>query len=217
MAYTFWWNTNAGSILDTVSYRPASIQLDASFKSPVGKIEFVLASGSSLPTGFSMTSTGLITGTPTSIEQITKTTFTVTLIAKTFNDIFLDSEDRTFSITVDSWSDTPFENWRSTYDLGFVNAGVPMKPVDFLVSPGVGNVIYYTNTPTGVRRIQGNLVLTETTDASSRKIVRLSGTPTASTENGVINFRIGATKPVANGNVSFFKSATLTVLSETQP
>jgi hypothetical protein len=91
-----------------------------------------------------------------------------------------------------------------------------MKPIDFLVSPGIDGNIDYTGA-NSTRRLAGNLILTETTDANSRQIVRLSGTPTPVLENTPLTIPINVTKKTSTGNVSFRKESTLTVLAHTQP
>jgi hypothetical protein len=88
------WNTPSGSI----GRYPATIamvnQLSASAVSPATTITYTLLSGT-LPPGISISSSGLISGTPTLVTADTTTTFT---IRATDNDSNL--RDRTFSITV---------------------------------------------------------------------------------------------------------------------
>jgi hypothetical protein len=88
------WNTSAG----TIGTYPATIvmatQLSASPVSPSTTITYTLLSGI-LPSGTTITSSGLISGTPTLVTTDTTSTFTVRA-----TDNLSNLRDRTFSMTV---------------------------------------------------------------------------------------------------------------------
>ena len=88
------WNTSAGSI----GTYPASIamatQLSASAVSPATTVTYILLSGT-LPPGISISSTGLISGTPSLVTSDTTSTFTVRA-----TDNLSSIRDRTFSMSI---------------------------------------------------------------------------------------------------------------------
>jgi hypothetical protein len=88
------WNTPAGSIGTFPSTLPLLVQLSASPVSPATTIVYLLLSGS-LPSGVTLSTIGLISGTPTLVTTDTSTTFTVRATDNLGN-----LRDRTFSMGV---------------------------------------------------------------------------------------------------------------------
>ena len=88
------WNTPAGSIGTYPATILMATQLSASPVSPATSITYTLLSGT-LPLGTTITSSGLISGTPTLVTVDTTTTFTIRA-----TDNLSNIRDRTFSMTV---------------------------------------------------------------------------------------------------------------------
>ena len=88
------WNTSAGSIGTYPATIPMLFQLSASAVSPATSVTYTLLSGT-LPSGLSISSSGLISGTPSLVTTDTTTTFTVRV-----TDNLSNLRDRTFSITL---------------------------------------------------------------------------------------------------------------------
>ena len=88
------WNTTAGSIGSYPALLPMTITLSASAVTPATTITYTLLSGS-LPNGLSLTTSGVISGTPSLVTTDTTTTFAVRA-----TDNLSNIRDRTFSITV---------------------------------------------------------------------------------------------------------------------
>ena len=88
------WNTPAGSIGTYPATILMSTQLSASPVSPATAISYILLSGT-LPPGTSITTSGLISGTPTLVTVDTTTTFTIRA-----TDNLSNIRDRTFSMTI---------------------------------------------------------------------------------------------------------------------
>ena len=88
------WNTTQGSIGSYPAQVALSIQLSASAVFPATTVTYQLISGS-LPSGLSLASTGLITGTPGLV--ISDTTYTFVIRA---TDNLSDIRDRTFSMII---------------------------------------------------------------------------------------------------------------------
>jgi hypothetical protein len=88
------WNTAAGSLGNFPVQYPISVQLSASAVSPATTITYTLLSGS-LPVGLTLSSSGLISGTPTFISELETANFGVR-VTDNLNNI----SDRTFSMTV---------------------------------------------------------------------------------------------------------------------
>lgn len=136
------WNTPAGSIGTYPSSIALSYQLSASPIAPATSITYTLLSGA-LPTGLSITSGGLISGTPNAVSEDTIFTFA---IRATDN---LDKlTDRTFSFTINGVSPayftTPEGNLFSTLDSLWIESKVEyVNPNPELVAR--------------VRLVQGNL------------------------------------------------------------
>ena len=88
------WNTTAGSLGSYPALISVSISLSASAVLPATSLTYTLLSGS-LPSGLSITTAGLITGTPAAVTQEVTSNFTVRA-TDNLNNI----RDRTFSILV---------------------------------------------------------------------------------------------------------------------
>ena len=88
------WNTPAGSIGTFPSTLPLLVQLSASSVTPATTVTYLLLSGS-LPSGVTMSTNGLISGTPTLVTTDTSTAFTVRATDNLGN-----LRDRTFSMGV---------------------------------------------------------------------------------------------------------------------
>ena len=88
------WNTPAGSIGTFPSTLPLLVQLSASSVTPATTVTYLLLSGS-LPSGVTMSTNGLISGTPTLVTTDSSTTFTVRATDNLGN-----LRDRTFSMGV---------------------------------------------------------------------------------------------------------------------
>lgn len=88
------WNTSAGTIGSFPASLPSLFQLSASPVLPATSLTYTLISGS-LPSGISITSSGLIYGTPNIVTSNVISTFTVRATDNLGN-----LRDRTFSMTV---------------------------------------------------------------------------------------------------------------------
>jgi hypothetical protein len=88
------WNTPAGSIGTYPATISMLFQLSASAVLPATSVTYVLLSGT-LPTGLSISTSGLISGTPTLVTSDVTNTFTIRA-----TDNLSNLRDRTFSITV---------------------------------------------------------------------------------------------------------------------
>ena len=88
------WNTPAGSIGTFPSTLPLIFQVSASPVTPATTVTYLLLSGS-LPSGITMSASGLISGTPTLVTTDTSTTFTVRATDNLGN-----LRDRTFAMGV---------------------------------------------------------------------------------------------------------------------
>jgi hypothetical protein len=88
------WITPAGSLGSYPSTLPVSITLSASASSPAVSLTFALLSGS-LPSGLSLNSSGVISGTPTLVSSQTTSTFVIRV-----TDNLGSIRDRTFSMDI---------------------------------------------------------------------------------------------------------------------
>lgn len=88
------WNTPTGSIGTFPATIPMLFQLSSSVVSPATSLTYTLLSGI-LPSGLSISTTGLISGTPSLVTTDTTSTFTVRV-----TDNLSNLRDRTFSITL---------------------------------------------------------------------------------------------------------------------
>lgn len=88
------WNTPAGTLGSYPALNFLSIQLSASPVSPATTLSYVLLSGS-LPTGLTLNSSGLISGTPALVEQEYNTSFSIRV-----TDNLGSIRDRTFSLLI---------------------------------------------------------------------------------------------------------------------
>lgn len=135
------WQTSAG-FLGTVTERtPVSITLSVDVPS-----NFSVISGH-LPTGLSLSSSGVISGTPASIGETVRTQFVVR--ARDASNTRLIT-DRTFSIDV-----TGLSNLGWVTPAGFINAGIGKEyyvinkePVDFQFIANAGQLSYTLSTST---------------------------------------------------------------------
>lgn len=96
------WNTPQGSIGSYPAQVAVSIQLSASAVSPATTVTYLLLSGS-LPTGLSLSTSGLITGSPGSVSSDTTYTFAVRVTDNEGN-----IKDRTFSLLISGVSSPTF-------------------------------------------------------------------------------------------------------------
>lgn len=174
------WNTPAGSIGRFPATIAMSVQLSASAVSPATTVTYTLISGT-LPQGLSITSAGLITGTPTLVTTDTTTTFT---IRATDNDSNL--RDRTFSITVSGSAipefTTPTGSILNTLDSVWIELPIAYSNPDTnnqvfielqegLLPPGLeinsdGLIRGYANPPTvniTLNEVQTNATITDST------------------------------------------------------
>ena len=88
------WNTPAGTIGTFPSLIPMAFQLSASPVQPAITLTYAIISGS-LPSGVTMSDSGLLSGTPALVNNEASTTFVVRV-----TDNFQNIRDRTFSISV---------------------------------------------------------------------------------------------------------------------
>ena len=172
------WNTPAGSIGTYPATIPMLFQLSASAVSPATSITYTLLSGT-LPSGLSISSSGLISGTPALVTTDTTTTFTVRAIDNLSN-----LRDRTFSITLSGVAipefTTPAGNILSTLDSVWIelpiaysnpdnNNQIIIELQEGLLPPGLeinseGLIRGYANPPTvnvTLNQVQTNATITE--------------------------------------------------------
>jgi len=172
------WNTPAGSIGTYPATIPMLFQLSASAVSPATSITYILLSGT-LPSGLSISSAGLISGTPSLVTTDTTTTFTVRAIDNLSN-----LRDRTFSITLSGVAipefTTPAGNILSTLDSVWIQLPITYSNPDNtneiiielqegLLPPGLeinpaGLIRGYANPPTvnvTLNQVQTNATITE--------------------------------------------------------
>ena len=172
------WNTSAGSIGTYPATIPMLFQLSASAVSPATSVTYTLLSGT-LPSGLSISSSGLISGTPSLVTTDTTTTFTVRV-----TDNLSNLRDRTFSITLSGVAipefTTPAGSILSTLDSVWIELPITYSNPDNtneiiielqegLLPPGLeinpaGLIRGYANPPTvnvTLNQIQTNATITE--------------------------------------------------------
>jgi len=172
------WNTPAGSIGTYPATIPMLFQLSASAVSPATSVTYTLLSGT-LPSGLSISSSGLISGTPSLVTTDTTTTFTVRV-----TDNLSNLRDRTFSITLSGVAipefTTPAGSILSTLDSVWIELPITYSNPDNtneiiielqegLLPPGLeinpaGLIRGYANPPTvnvTLNQIQTNATITE--------------------------------------------------------
>lgn len=88
------WNTPAGTLGTFPGNQPLTITLSASVQSPATQLSYKVLNGS-LPAPLVLSTSGVITGTPTIVTSETVSTFTVRV-----TDNLLNIRDRTFSMNV---------------------------------------------------------------------------------------------------------------------
>jgi len=138
------WNTAAGSLGNFPFQYPISVQLSASALTPATTITYTLLSGS-LPIGLILSSSGLISGTPTFISELETTSFAVRA-----TDNLNKLTDRTFSMTISGsaipYFTTPTGSLFTTND-------------SLWIEYQIGYTVPIADTPTVVRVTQGELPL----------------------------------------------------------
>lgn len=173
------WNTVTGSLGTIPSNIPFTQQLSASAVLPAITVSYSIISGS-LPSGLSMNTSGLITGTPALVAEPTTNTFVVRA-----TDNLQNKADRTFSITYAGTAipefttpggalSTLFDSEWYSYNINYNNP-LPSNPVTVRLVQGslppgleineIGLIRGYPTPPT----IQVNLeqVITTSTSTSS--------------------------------------------------
>lgn len=127
------WNTTAGSIGSYPALLPMTITVSASAVTPATTITYTLLSGS-LPNGLSLTTSGVISGTPSLVTTDTTTTFAIRA-----TDNLSNIRDRTFSITVSGSAipqfTTPNGSLLSTQDSIWIDL-----PISY-TNPSTGNPV----------------------------------------------------------------------------
>jgi Putative Ig domain len=136
------WNTAAGSLGNFPFQYPISVQLSASALTPATTITYTLLSGS-LPIGLTLSSSGLISGTPTFISELETANFAVRA-----TDNLNNLTDRTFSMTV-SGSAIPY----FTTPTG----GLFTTNDSLWIEYQIGYTVPIADTPTVVRVTDGEL------------------------------------------------------------
>lgn len=204
------WNTPAGSLGTIPSTLLYSQQLSASPVIPATTITYSIISGS-LPPGLTMSTNGLISGTPNLVSETTTSTFVVRATDNLQNII-----DRTFSITCTGVATptfttlggviiiTPDSQWTS-FQINYSNP-LPTNPVTIrliqgLLPPGLeinesGLIRGYPSAPT----IQVNLEQVITTSISTSSIN--NSITCISTEEFIVGRPVIFTGSVIGGVVS---------------
>ena len=225
------WNTSAGSIGTYPATIPMSFQLSASVVSPATSLTYALLSGT-LPSGLSISTTGLISGTPSLVTTDTTSTFTVRV-----TDNLSNIRDRTFSITLSGVAipefTTPAGSILSTLDSVWIELPITYSNPDNtneiiielqegLLPPGLeingqGLIRGYANPPTvnvTVNQVQTNAT---TTDGVSNLITCTS--TTQFTIGRPIIFTNTAFGDIAEGDTYYIKtinSSTTFTIAATQ-
>jgi hypothetical protein len=136
------WNTAAGSLGNFPFQYPISVQLSASAVTPATSITYTLLSGS-LPIGLTLSSSGLISGTPTFISELETANFGIRA-----TDNLNNLTDRTFSMTVSGsaipYFTTPVGSLFTTND-------------SLWVEYQIGYTVPITDIPTIIRVVDGEL------------------------------------------------------------
>ena len=175
------WNTSAGSVGTFPATLALSVQLSASAVSPATTVTYILLSGS-LPPGVSISTTGLINGTPTLVTTDTTSIFTIRAIDNLSN-----IRDRTFSMTVSGVAipefTTPAGSILSTLDSVWVELPITYSNPDEtnqvvvelqegILPPGLeinseGLIRGYADPPTvnvTLNQVQTNATITDSTN-----------------------------------------------------
>ena len=122
------WNTPAGTLGTFPATISMAVQLSASAVSPASSITYTLLSGT-LPTGLTISSSGLISGTPPLVTQDVVSTFTIRA-----TDNLLVIRDRTFSIEISGVAipefTTPAGNILNTIDSVWVELPIEYSNPD---------------------------------------------------------------------------------------
>ena len=199
------WNTPTGSLGTFPATISLAVQLSASAVSPATSVTYTLLSGT-LPSGLSITSNGLISGTPPLVTQDVVTTFTIRA-----TDNLSSIRDRTFSIEISGVAipefTTPAGNILDTIDSVWIELPIVYSNPDStnivevelqegLLPPGLeintaGIIRGYPNPP--VVTVTVNQIITNATITNSS-----SNTITCTTTN---SFTVG--RPVVFTNTAF--------------
>lgn len=183
------WNTPAGSLGSYPALLSMTYQLSASAVTPATTIVYTLLSGS-LPSGLSMTNTGLISGTPSLVTTDTTTTFAVRA-----TDNLQNIRDITFSITVSGSAipqfTTPNGSLLSTQDSLWISIPVTYSnpstsnPIIVQVKEGalppgleidaLGNIRGYAKPPV-VTLTTPSVVTSASTTTSSNNLITVAST-----------------------------------------
>lgn len=225
------WNTSAGSIGTYPATIPMLFQLSASAVSPATSVTYTLLSGT-LPSGLSISSSGLISGTPSLVTTDTTTTFTVRA-----TDNLSNLRDRTFSITLSGVAipefTTPAGSILSTLDSVWIELPITYSNPDNtneiiielqegLLPPGLeinpaGLIRGYANPPTvnvTLNQVQTNATITE----SVTNLITCTST-TQFTIGRPIVFTSTAFGDIAEGDTYYIKtinSSTTFTIAATQ-
>jgi hypothetical protein len=175
------WNTPAGSIGTYPATISMLFQLSASTVLPATSVTYMLLSGT-LPTGLSISTSGLISGTPTLVTSDVTNTFTIRA-----TDNLSNLRDRTFSITVSGSAiprfTTPAGNILNTLDSLWIELPIEYSNPDSTnevavelqegsLPPGLeinsqGLIRGYPNPPTvnvTLNSVQTNATITDSTN-----------------------------------------------------
>jgi hypothetical protein len=140
------WNTTAGSLGSFPFQYPISIQLSASAVTPATTITYTLLSGT-LPIGLTLSSSGLISGTPTFITELETANFGVRA-----TDNLNNLTDRTFSMTVSgsaipyfttptgslfTTNDSLWIEYQIGYTVPIADTSIVMQVIDGELPPGL--------------------------------------------------------------------------------
>lgn len=199
------WSTTAGSIGNYPALLAMSYQLSASAVTPATTVTYTLLSGS-LPDGLSISSSGLISGTPALVTQDVSSIFTIRA-----TDNLSNLRDRTFSITISGSAipqfTTPNGNLLSTQDSLWISLPITYanpsssNPVIVQVKEGalppgleidlLGNIRGYAKPP----------IVTITTPSVVTTASETSSTTNTITVTSTVGFTVG--RPVVFSGTTF--------------
>jgi hypothetical protein len=137
------WVTKAGSLGEYAAYSSLNIQLQTRIP-PVqmSYVRYSLVAGA-LPDNVTLnTTTGVISGKPTTTDKFKVSTFSIKATGYGFSGIEVAQQTQQFSITVGMWATPPIGTMESNM-LGPFTGGQPIHPVQFICSPGLNNTIKY--------------------------------------------------------------------------
>ena len=208
------WNTTAGSIGSYPALLSMVYQLSASAVAPATTITYTLLSGE-LPSGLSMTSAGLISGTPALVTSNTTSTFAVRATDNLGN-----IRDRTFSLTISGSAipqfTTPNGSLINTYNVGDIQGTIDSVWVSIPVTysnPSTSNPVIVQvkegTLPPGLEiDLLGNIrgyakppTITITTPSVVTNATETSSTGNIITVTSTVGFIIG--RPIVFSGTSF--------------